>query len=751
MKKLLDHTFYDFPPGADLSGSPEQPENTGNIPMSGLPEYIDPRTGDVHEQIPLRDFIRDHPVMQALDPVLKMRPVPEKSGDFKAFRTMLENGAVKPENPRQNDRMISLERERTISLERHYATYLDQTRIFVSRENQFPGTRHIVLLGPAFAGLHGSCIGFMAVMDDGHLFNGHIQPAIRGTAPLPSVAEALEIIMIGRKHWYIEKWNQGDSFNLDLYSQHFRKTGVVLIKDLLNREEYNRIMPVIHANAAERLDFACQALCDSLDRDILCCMRDTGRLDVEFGRWLTNADGAPGNMALVRRQAFRAYPILAKYLYTLPDLRNAIDARTSLSAAIAKKWNVPEARVKRLSGLTRQKVASLRIHEILRLPEGSVPNTRDGFQDLGIFRRFGYFLYQKDLVDTLNYLSRDGNPWRLLDGIKQTNERDISDAVNFLVLKLYIPAGLERVRRIADDLGGKIPKSAKHKKIFSDFMEASRNSDGNFPDFRMKIEKLSHGKMKETGRNNVLSTFTPRELLDFSDWYHRNQARCEDRLETVSLNMEWPGLFGTLDLETECIARELTSSKEIKAQGRREDHCVGGYVSHILNSTLEPGGRMTLIFSIEQENQVLCTAEILCEQTKKESRLQAWVGQCRGYHNKDPSPAAQDMANQVAAILSRTEPAICHAYLDELQRTRVEYNRISKLGPRMMECGFDPWDRNMLETAWEILSPALPRRLRKPGLNDFPARIPVDIYTLMVTLAERATLVGNESAPEFFC
>ena len=751
MKKLLDHTFYDFPPGADLSGSPEQPENTGNIPMSGLPEYIDPRTGDVHEQIPLRDFIRDHPVMQALDPVLKMRPVPEKSGDFKAFRTMLEKHAVKSKNPDRNDR------KRMTDIEQAYATYLDRTRIFISEENEFPGTRRIVLLGSAFISmspLHS--IAFMAIMNDGRLFNGILKPVIQDTAPLSSIAEALEIIMVGRKHWNIERWNQVNPFNLDQCSNEFKNlsaAGLTRIEKLVSQREYDRIMPGIRANTVGNLDLARQALCTSLDSDILHCMRDTGQTNVEFGCWLTNGDGAPGNVALARQQAVNAYPMMARDFYLSPVLRNAIDTRTSLSDAIAKRWNVPAVRVKRLSGLTWQKIAAkpndtkLMVHEILGLPEGSVPNDRVGFQDLEILRNFGFSLYQKNLIETMKHLSKGGNPWCLLDRIKQTSGHDVRDAVNFLVLKLYIPAGLEYIRRITADLNEKTPRSAKHRKIFSDFKTASSVGDESFLDLKMKTEKLSHEKMKKTGQSTILSTFTPRELLDFSDWYHRNLARCEDCLETISLNIKWNGMFDSIDLGNGYIARELTSSRELKIQGRHENHCVGGYVSRVLGSTFEMNGRMTLIFSIEQENQIYCTTEILCEQIKKGTRLHAWVGQCQDKHNKIPPRAARDMAGRIASILSQTKPAICQTYLDELRRVKLEYNQVSKFGPRIMECGFDPWDSNMLERAWEILSPALPRRLRKPGLDNFLTHIPFDSYTLITTLAERAALSENKTNP----
>ena len=271
---------------------------------------------------------------------------------------------------------------------------------------------------------------------------------------------------------------------------------------------------------------------------------------------------------------------------------------------------------------------------------------------------------------------------------------DILDAISFLKFKLFIPARLNRIKK--NDI---------------------RNNDiSACPDLF---------SMKRDAKNAILMTFKIRELLDFSDRYHQNIIRYEDRLDTISINMNWPGMLGTYDLGDGYNARELTSSRALKVQGVAEHHCVGGYVSRVLESRSD---QATLIFSIESGDKILSTVEICCRvengssgspDSEPVSVLRAEIMQNRTAHNEPPSKTAITMADRVVKKLEQAGPVVLRAYLDGLSDVRAEEERTSKLDIHVKACGFDPYDKVMLKRVWEEFSPVLPRRIRRMGLTEF--------------------------------
>ena len=229
--------------------------------------------------------------------------------------------------------------------------------------------------------------------------------------------------------------------------------------------------------------------------------------------------------------------------------------------------------------------------------------------------------------------------------------------------------------------------------------------------------------MMDEARNDIRKHFKVGELLDWDKRYHRNIARYEDRLDLNSIEQDWPGMLGTVDLDNGCIARELTSSKALKIQGRAEDHCVGGYVSTILNSQNHSRGRATMIFSIEQNDRILSTAKINCFMEFPESgnpgQLCTQVCQNKARNNTSPNPMAEALTEQVAVRLQQAGPEAFQTYLDGLHDSRVKQEQISGFECLIVQCGLDPRDRTHLETVWEELGLALPRRFREGGLDAF--------------------------------
>ena len=457
----------------------------------------------------------------------------------------------------------------------------------------------------------------------------------------------------------------------------------------------------------DRLALVRCAILNALDGNVLRDIQKNNLMKVEHGCWLTGGDGAAEDVITARQQAVRAYPLMSAIFCENSRFHDIISMKISLSKAIAHYFNIEEYRVKRISGLTWEEIGSVPnpsiitehiISEFLHLPDKYFPKNIKQFQSLDIMREFSQDVYGEDLVDFTGLLSKNSDPWQLATRMEQTSGSNVLDAMNFLVRKLLVPAMIAR---------GKYPKGDH---------AYNRNE-----------------KREKAGLAAILKHFSVRELLDWSDRYHRNIARYEDRLDIISVNRDWPGILGTIDLGNGCRARELTSSVALKTQGRAENHCIGGYVSQILNKKEHSRDQAVMIFSIEQDDQILGTVKIDCsiqyssesclesrkpddlEQGKK--YLRAQVRQNYAYDNADPSIKSRNLAEQVAIRLQQAGPKVFRTYLDKLHDVYMQQDRISGLEFHIANCGFDPHNRVHLEKVWDELASALPQWFRRNGLD----------------------------------
>ena len=638
-----------------------------------------------------------------------------RRADVASLRTMLEKIVSNPQTP--------YFKKKIDKFERNYAYHLEQTRMFISRPNQVPGYRTFVIMGPGLRHCYTNVNDVIAVTADGRLVVESIISDFGTDSSVSSIIATFNRLISG-------KFNEGEEREffgcpLDLsgvkttYSRNYGQE-LDLKPFLYNLDICEKILKIINREIKNHLMMAHDTLCNALDRDVLTTMLDTEMVSFEEGKWMTGGDGVSREIILARQQAVHAYPILARHFSTyVAPMHQAIDNRTSLSDAIAIYFGTDTSRVKRLQGLTWQHAATApkekkpfsRIPDILDLPESAVPKTPDQFRKLDIFEEFGDFVFGTELCDTMKQLSEHGNPWRFIDRMEQTNGRNVADAIDFLIRKLYVPAAINKIDAIAGHNG----TIANFSSIF--------NSDTLFADHFL---------------NEIRAIFKPGQLLDWSERYHRNIARYEDRLDIVSSEQTWPGFFDSIDFGNGYIARELTSAQALRIQGKVENHCIGGYLSKVLSGESRDR-EFTLIFSIEKNNVIHSTAEIKCvreaepENPDRISHLQARVQQNLAHSNKDPSDDAVRTADRVVEKLKTVDSDTCQAYLDGLNRARLEYARESDIEEHIRFCGFDPLDRTMMERAWKELSLALPRSRRKDGLGRFIDEIPVDFVNAEIS------------------
>lgn len=684
------------------------------------------KTGVDFEEVPLSPFIEADPDMQALNPLLKMRPTTKDPKDLTIFETMLLNAGHDVEEDRFRDAIIEAQKE--------YAKYLSESRVFVSYKDQIPGYRRVVLLGPKICRQTSNRVGVIAVDDEGRLTKGIIAPEDRKSGPLQSVAEVIEVLRVGKEGWKLEA-DQFFDFDFNRHSIDFRQTAVAGLSLIVSNFSFvrghvaSKIKHTLKAKSERSLGLAQWALCDALDPEVLRKMRGTGLTKASHAHWLTGGDGVPLEIADARLQAVQSYPILARQLFSDEELRKTIDQRQPLAPAIARHFSTEEHLVKRLQGLTWQRAATTprdtddRVRDVLSFPEHAVPKTRQEYRDLEVIQKYGNAIYRKSLPEMLEHLGAGGSPWRFMDRMKETSAESVNDSIWFLVQKLFVPAMLNKIRSEAESRG-----------------------------MVWDHEKTPVRELRKLAAEKILSSFKFKELLDFSDRYHRNLMRYEDRLEQFSLSERWKPLLGEATLSDGVTVRELTSQKALKVQGRAENHCVGGYTNSILDGLdAFDGWGARVIYSIEKNGCVLSTAEFMVRMGKPDPESQADdaptvtanVRQNYGYSNSDPEQIAVQAARELAEVLGGLSNDVFDDYLTDLEIAKMRAKMNTKVNDYLKFCGFNPWGNEQMEKAWEELSSSLPRSMRKKGLEAFIDQSPVAGMSLGIVLGEEPVNVWD--------
>ena len=655
--------------------------------------------------------------------------------DFRAGINQIVAGAGNDlENP-ETRQIIEL-------IEKKNADYLEKTRICISGKNSIPGFRQVVILSPDLIlspelytdpdiDMDTGWPGIIAVTSDGRLVTGSVRHRSPDNKKPIVPKQVIDVLQDGQSGPefpdgdYLIVFENSDKMSMSEISIHRRGSAnnyiTIGISLLSSSENYiqSEVYKFLKVQMENRINMIRDTLFASLDKNLLSDMQKSSLMKIEYGYWLTGGDGASKNVVIARQQSIRAYPALAEQLYY--QFCNTIDARESLSSVIAEYYYISGRKLKRIQGLTREYIdidleyPDQHIMDIFEMPDHTVPKNQQQFRQLKVIRKFGRDIWNLSLPETMRRFSESGNLWQLANRMEQTSVDNILDSVDFLVRKLLVPIEINR-----------IPPDRSLKDYFG----------------------VSFDEMITQTKDQVLTYFSIRELLDLDQRYHRNIARYEDRLDIVTMERNWSGMLGTIDLDNGYRARELTSSKTLKVQGRTENHCVGGYVSKILSSRDHSSGQATMIFSIEQDDQILSTAEINCFREFPESdnpeqlrtkicqnnahstivesdnpgQLWTEVSQNSAHSNTSPSDMAETLAKQVAARVQQAGPKAFQTYLDGLHESRMEQeDRFSglALAYHTTECGLDPHNRAHLEIAWENLKPALPKRFRRNDLDTF--------------------------------
>lgn len=645
---------------------------------------------------------------------------PTDRGHRNRIRTLAEKAGLAPDV--------------TEALAEAHADVWRDARVEVSRPGQVPGLRRLILMGP----LHGDrSLDVIGVTDEGLLFRRGLRTADGNDAPSPREALQLARLDPGRLCHVPGEADPGLTRHANPGTSYAGLVAGVIVNRTLSTldSDQKQALPfpflkglehVTRAKVARQAALVRHAVADSVDPGILRLARGCALYAMADLEWLCGGmvpqPGHPGRgrlfgvpidslndreLSQARVQAVKAYPAMARAFTCREEFRGVVDRRETLSGAIASWLGVPEPGVRNINGLTWQRAgvppSAPRdgLAQIARVPRALAPVSRSEHRQVQQISRFAQHL-DIPMDEMMRKLARGGSPYRFEDEFRRISGSDVRDAVTHVVSSLLLPASLHRLRRLCE----------------------KRMSQGQFQESGVPVPAWN---LQIEIERTLISDLSVRDMFDLSNRWHRNLQRHDDRLVTLTSRRTWPGFLGDVDLEG-VRGRELTGTPALKAQGRRESHCVGGYSERILRSCRNGA---TLIFSLEKRDEIIGTVEIrLTPKPEGEGGdANAWgarVVQNRGKNNAPVSSAAETAAEMLCRRIEEAAPARMDEYLAGISRSRKANAAWSRLSDHVRNAGYDIWDPERLQIAWDELSVYLPRAMRKAGLAGLLAERPED-------------------------
>lgn len=704
--------------------------------------------------VPLSEAALSDPVIMGLDPRFRMHRDNRDPESYTIFKTCIQKAGLEDVIPNSSSEAIK-------KMGLAYTNHLANNRVFVSQKNEFEGLRRLMVLGKDVMRTNGTLI---ITIDTAGILRSSVITQIDPDTKrsVESIAEVLELMRHGIDGWEIRpeeihfdlnkrtksarrnaheatdwlplfKWDMkldpvpGGIADDKKISRSFRQN----LNSTVHRTN-GKIRGILRGHHQRNHSFIRWVITDALDADILRVMRGTTRTSIkdcirlcatERDTVVTPDTEERAKLSMYRMQAVKAFPLMSGTFLRKSGYQREIDAGRPLIPILAEDFGVSEKVAKRLQGLTWQKASvspnnmDYRLSQLFTLPEKHLPVTRQDYRDLSLISEFGSLIFRENLPEVMERLSAHQNPFLLTEKLRKNHPTDILDSVNFLARKLYLPALMHRAMQFA--------------------MERDLDLDTDPTGSRDLVQR-------------IVSQFKVKELLELSERYHRNIQRYEDRINKLEDGNSWRAFMGKINLSEDLTAIEITSSERMSYQGRHENHCVGGYVSKVLNAH---GRSATFIFSIEDRKGILSTVEmrVTAEEVKRKiqdsptgeyeylEKLQAEIRQHRGQGNSNPSGRAEAGAKTLATMIENTGAEDFKKYLRNLDRHNIIQREVDNMPRCVRDAGYSPFRKDHLEDAWEELSALLPRSVRKKGLDAFIAGSDLKDQKFSLSVGNRKT------------
>lgn len=479
------------------------------------------------------------------------------------------------------------------------------------------------------------------------------------------------------------------------------------------RQMYAVVTSTVKRIESKGIAWRARSLFEALDGDVQKIMRSTATYDMHMANMLAGEvkteEGASGparlrracpEIAARRKQAVEIYPVLAGHVLKEwrkqgrlfrsmepnAGLVERIDAGEPLLPVFAEEYDLNRAHLRRLQGVTWQRAG----REAYREPEtflggiaatdpNHIPRSRRGFAEMracfDAAREVSRLVKAREAELMTSVGGNFGKIASLLEGNPATGVRDMHE---YLVDSLVVPAAAQAFLKGCGD--------------------------------RSEAAKRANALIKR-GDCRTIEGMGLRHALQASAKWHRALPRLLSEIGEGDTQVRWKPIAGEVDLGAGLKAMELSSDMDLRREGTLQNHCVGGYADHVMDGH-------GVIFSIRRADEILSTVEIGLERGEEGRKLRIAQNYARG--NTTPCPEAEKAARSLCAGLRKLPEDRWRQYGEGLSERQHERRKGMGLEERLSRsAGYDIFDQEKLEKAWQELSPFLPRNCRKQGLKKF--------------------------------
>lgn len=441
-----------------------------------------------------------------------------------------------------------------------------------------------------------------------------------------------------------------------------------------------------------------------------------------------------------RQQAFGLFPIMARNWFS--NVRSiepgpvlgAIDKGDELIPVIARHNAVTPRHVKAIRNLHWQRTGTQACMRdpaafMKTLPLDHMPENKAEWANMRKTLQFAYDL--KDLRNGIGddygyppeniYLAGQESPHKTW-GPDQARlaEAPSRHAPLGKALGNYTPGGVsDMFRHLQTHLVNPILKNA----AYQDNIKAGMEPEEAITKADRDVERQKFGANADQ-LSDMAQHWSLRKLADAQTRWHHQLTAMNDHMQDPTLptaHDQWTGVAGSLELPKGIVARELTSSRDLRIQGMKENHCVGGYTDQVIKNA--PDTPNTLIFSLEKtgedQTRILSTVELKVEHTEKERKVSVVQNYATG--NSTPSEDARKAGASLSRKVKKLPNEAFEEHFDSVAKVRTKQGTVKlthqgveqTVPTRWIASGYDPRDAAGREKAFEAYKAILPKSLGK--------------------------------------
>jgi hypothetical protein len=214
-------------------------------------------------------------------------------------------------------------------------------------------------------------------------------------------------------------------------------------------------------------------------------------------------------------------------------------------------------------------------------------------------------------------------------------------------------------------------------------------------------------------KNACFDLFTIPQLIRGSKEWHERLQTVNAELKSIAVDsgLSWPALIPETTAPNGVSITALTTKAELEDEGTAMDHCVGGYASSCISH-----GAHIFHLTITESDGEQKNATLQLREAKQGDKMQVSITQNRAEWNRTPAAALQKATQWLVDGINDGKIKVdWHHIAVERGKVAAKYEENNLIN----EIGFDPYNQEHCETAYNTMKRFFPKRLQGWTYQDF--------------------------------